>query len=128
MALYQIFICEACRVRTICQRELQRTASDLALLMLEKTTIGDGYNHLSHGTMKAFKSKLNLMNNFKSDFKIPVIQRPHIDCPPASESRPLMWLQERYDLYPARWKRSPGLPEKTVKWGTVRALRSATAL
>jgi hypothetical protein len=38
-----------------------------------------------------------------------------------------MWSQERYALYPARWKRSPGLPETTVKWGTIRALRSAAA-
>jgi hypothetical protein len=126
-ALYRSFICESCRVRTVCHRELHRTATDVALLMLEWATIVDVYNHWTHVTMKACKSNLNVMNDFEKDFKISVVPRPHIERPPTSESRPLMWSQEHYSLYPARWKRSPGLPEETIKWVTIRALQSAAA-
>jgi hypothetical protein len=44
-AWYQGFICESCRVRAITGRALQRTANDVALLMLERATIVDIYNH-----------------------------------------------------------------------------------
>jgi hypothetical protein len=36
-----------------------------------------------------------------------------------------MWAQERYSLYPARWKRSASSHTDTVVWNTIRALRSA---
>jgi hypothetical protein len=127
-ALYHSFICESCRVRSVFKRKLHRTATDVALLMLERATIVDVYNHWTHGTMKAYKSKLNVISDFERDFKVPVLPRPQIARPPASESRPLIWTQERYSLYQARWKRTVGSTENTVKWGTIRALRSAAAL
>jgi hypothetical protein len=127
-ARYRGFICEACRVRSVLKRELQRTPSDVTLLMLERATIVDIYNHWSHGTLKAYKSKLNVIEDFERDFDLPVLPRPSMQCPPHSDSRPLMWAQERYSLYPAQWRRSAAAPEATVKWGTIRALRSAAAL
>jgi hypothetical protein len=96
--------------------------------MLERATIVDIYNHWSHGTLKAYKSKLNVIEDFEHDFDLLVLPRPSMQCPPHSDSRPLMWAQERYSLYPAQWHRSATAPEATVKWGTIRALRSAAAL
>jgi hypothetical protein len=126
--LYLGFICEACHVRSVYRRELQRTPMDVTLLMLERATIIDVYNHWSHGTMKAYKSKLNAIKDFETAFDLPVVPRPTMVHPPDSASRPLMRTQERYSLCPARWKRSSGLPDANVKWGTIRGLRSAAAL
>jgi hypothetical protein len=35
-ALYKVFICESCRVRSTTKCELQRTAGDVTLMMLER--------------------------------------------------------------------------------------------
>jgi hypothetical protein len=127
-ALYKGFICESCRVRSTTKRELQRTAGDVTLMMLERATRIDIYNHWSHGTLKAYKPKFNVLRDFEANFQLPTIPRPNLDAPPNSDSRPLMWAQERYSLYPARWKRTKGSVKTNVKWGTIRGLRSAAAL
>jgi hypothetical protein len=44
------------------------------------------------------------------------------------DSRRLMWAQERYSLYPSRWKRSASAPDSTIKWGTIQRIHSAAAL
>jgi hypothetical protein len=95
--------------------------------MLERATTVDIYNHWSHGTMKTYKSKFRVLQAFEQDFRVSALPRPTLVRPPDSEARPIMWAQERYSLYPARWKRSAGLPDANVKWGTIRALRSAAA-
>jgi hypothetical protein len=96
--------------------------------MLERATLIETFNHWIKGRMKAYKSKLNVIQDFERDFPIHVLPCPTFTAPPLSASRPLIWAQERYSLYPARWKRHANSPETTVKWGTVRALRSAAAL
>jgi hypothetical protein len=103
-ALYRGFICENCRVRPVLGWELQRTPVDTALLMLERATLIDTFNHWSEGTIKVYKSKLNVIQDFERDFPIHVLPRPTFTAPPLSASRPLMWAQERYSLYPTRWK------------------------
>jgi hypothetical protein len=100
VALYKGFICELCRVRSVIGRELQRTPVDVALLMLERATIIYIYNHWSHGTLKAYKSKLKVLNAFEQDFGVPTIPVPHMTAPPNAESRPLMWAQERVCTLP----------------------------
>jgi hypothetical protein len=69
--------------------------------MLERATILDVYNRWSHGTLKAYKSKLNVIEDFEAASKLPILPRPQIESPPGADSRPLMWTQERYVLYPA---------------------------
>jgi hypothetical protein len=102
VASYHGFICESCGVRATVDCELNRTAIDTACLMLEHATMVDIYNHWSVGTLKAYKSKHNVIKDFERDFALLVLQRPCFLCPPSSQSRPLMWAQERYSLYPAR--------------------------
>jgi hypothetical protein len=41
---------------------------DVALLMLERATIVDVYSHWSHGTMKVYKSKLNIIKDFEAAY------------------------------------------------------------
>jgi hypothetical protein len=88
--LYKGFICESCRVHSTIVRELQRTAGDITLMMLERATLIDMYNHWSHGTLKAYKSKFNVLREFETDFQLSTIPQPHLDAPPNSDSRPLM--------------------------------------
>jgi hypothetical protein len=38
-----------------------------------------------------------------------------------------MWAQERYSLYPARWKRYSNSPSNTVVFGSIRGLRSSAS-
>jgi hypothetical protein len=122
------FICEACRVRACAHRELQRTAEDVATLMLERATIVDTFNHWSRGTLSTYKSKAKVLRDFETDFGYSVLPRPRMSHPPDGLSRPLMWAQQRYSLYPARWRRHQDGPEATIKFGTIRGLRSAAAL
>jgi hypothetical protein len=95
--------------------------------MLERATIIDTANHWSKGTMAAYKSKANVLRAFESDFHFCVLPRPTLAHPPDGCSRPLMWAQQRYSLYPARWRRHQDGPNSTIKFGTVRALHSAAA-
>ncbi len=48
-------------------------------------------------------------------------------CPPHGPSIPLMWVQERYSLYPARWKRNAAAMPSSVAWCSIRAVRSAAS-
>jgi hypothetical protein len=114
-ARYQGFICEACRFCAITERALQRTDTDVALLMLERATIVDIYNHWSEGTFKAYQSKHTVIRGFEKAFNMPVIPPPIISHPPGLHSRPLMWAQEHYALYPARWKRNSSQPDANIK-------------
>jgi hypothetical protein len=127
-AIWKGFICESCRVRAAVRRELQRTAQDVALLMIKRATIVDTFNHWSDGTLKAYRSKFNVIKDFEDDFRIPTLPHPHLAHPPVGDARPLMWAQERYSCYPAQWKRTAQVPRSTIKWGTIRGLRSAAAL
>jgi hypothetical protein len=95
--------------------------------MLERATIVDTANHWSHGTMKAYQSKARVLHQFEADFRITVLPPPQMAHPPDGVARLLMWAQQRYSLYPARWRRHQSEAPSTVKFGTVRGLRSAAA-
>jgi hypothetical protein len=95
--------------------------------MLERATIIDTINHWSKGTMAAYKSKAKVLRDFEMDFGFSVLPRPQMTHPPDGLSRPLMWAQQRYSLYPARWHRHRDEPSTAIKFATVRGLRSAAA-
>jgi hypothetical protein len=126
--MWKGFICESCRVRATLRRELQRTAGDVVLLMVKRATCIDMFNHWSEGTLKSYRSKFNVIKAFESDFNLRALPLPKIDHPPVGDARPLMWAQERYSLYPSRWKRNASAPDSTIKWGTIRGIHSAAAL
>jgi hypothetical protein len=95
--------------------------------MLERARIVDTTNHWAYGTMKAYTSKFNVIQAFETDFSVSVLPHTPLLHPPCGPSIRLMWAQERYSLYPARWRRhSPGV-ESSVKFATVRGLRSAAS-
>jgi hypothetical protein len=95
--------------------------------MLERATIVDTANHWSRGTMKAYQSKARVLHQFEADFRVSLLPPPVMAHPPDGKSRLLMWAQQRYSLYPARWRRHQEDAASTVKFGTIRGLRPAAA-
>jgi hypothetical protein len=125
LASQQQFICEACTVRSVQQSELGFTARETALLMLERARMIDTCNKWSKGTLKTYKSKFNILRDFERDLQVQVIPSTAPAYPPNGPAIRLMWAQERYSLYPADWWRKHSAGETTIKFGTIRALRSA---
>ena len=119
------FICEACTVRSVLGRELSWSAPDTALLMLERMQTLDMLHKWAPGTLATYYSKIRICRDSKCDLGVPVLPVSALICPPHGPSIPLMWAQERYSLYPARWKRNSDTSTATVVWNTIRALRSA---
>ena len=121
------FICEACTVRAVQERELSWGAADTALVLLERMRIIDMAHNWALGTHKSYQSKNRILRDFEVSFRLPLLRPTLLKHPPNSLSIPLMWAQERYSLYPARWKRYSNSPSSTVVFGSIRGLRSAAA-
>jgi hypothetical protein len=87
----------------------------------------DTSNNWSKNTLKTYKSKFNILRDFERDLRVrvlPFTPPTHTLNGPAIR---LMWAQERYSLYPSDWWKRNGLGTEAVKYGTVRALRSAAS-
>ena len=84
----------------------------------------DMAHHWSAGTNKTYQTKLGAIHRFEKDFGIEgaILRARDIDRPPNSSDIPLMWCQEAYSL-----RKPNGETDATVRYGTVRQLRSATS-
>jgi hypothetical protein len=100
------FICEACTVRSVVDRELSWSAQDTALLMFERVRTLDMLHKWAPGTHRTYHSKIRVFRGFERDLGVLVLPLTPLLRPPNGPSIPLMWAQERYSLYPARWKRA----------------------
>jgi hypothetical protein len=127
LAAFAHFICEACTVRLVLQRELSLYPSDTVLLMLERARLIDLTNHWARGTLKAYQSKFSILDEFSRDLHVSVLTLSTLAYPPNGEAIPLMWAQERYSLYPSEWHRRVSAKTDPVKFGSVRAIRSAAS-
>ncbi len=122
-----MFICEACTVRAVLDRELTYQSRDRALLMLERMRILDTIHHWADGTHRAYQGKLRILRSFEQDFGLSILIPSQTPYPPNGPALELMWAQLRYSLQPSKWKRNPNTPLDTVKSGSIRALRSAAS-
>jgi hypothetical protein len=124
------FICEACTVRSVLNRELGKGPKDYALLMLERMRIFDTVNSLAIGTHKAYQQKHTYLRDFEKEFSTAILTCTPIDRPPAPKSISLMWAQQRFSLKVSKWsRRKKGVDEEArVTYATGRALRSAASL
>jgi hypothetical protein len=95
--------------------------------MLERARIVDTSNHWAYGTLQTYNSKFNVIRDFEAAFLVSVLPHTPLSHPPCGPSIRLMWAQERYSLYPARWRRHASGLESFVKFATVRGLRSAAS-
>jgi hypothetical protein len=121
------FLCEAFTVRSVRLKELGFTARDTAFLMLERARLVDTANKWSSSTLTAYRSKYNVIAEFERDFQVSVLPTTRPAYPPHGPAIRLMWAQERYTLYPTDWRKKHGDHEEAVKFGTIRAMRSAAS-
>jgi hypothetical protein len=127
LASQQQFICEACTVRSVLEAELGFTAEETVCLMLERARLVGTSNKWSKGTLRTYKSKFNVLRDFEKDLHVRVIPFSAPEYPPNGTAIRLMWAQERYSLYPSDWWRKQRTSEAAIKFGTIRALRSAAS-
>jgi hypothetical protein len=120
-------ICEACIVRSVLGREPSWHPADLVLLMLERARFIDLTNHWARGTLRTYQSKFNVLPDFETDLQVRTLTPTLLLRPPHIDAIKLMWAQERYSLYPSEWCRRNLALEDTVKFGSIRAIRSAAS-
>jgi hypothetical protein len=118
------FICEACTVRAVLDRELQDHSRDHALLMLERIRLIDMCHNWSSGTHTQYQGKLRILRDFETAFGVRVLQATGLDRPPSPPAIPIMWAQQRYALRPGKVRGTETAPT-SVTFATVRGLRSA---
>jgi len=121
------FICEACTVRAVLQRELRLNGKDLALLALERARLVDMLNAWADGTHARYQSALRHVSQFERDFGLPILVATPLLCPPHPPAIPTMWAQQRYALQPSPSTRAHRIGS-TLAFGTVRGLRSAVGM
>ena len=119
------FICEACTVRQILQREVRRPKDDL-LLMLERMRIIDMAWSWSSGTHATYQSKLRLIRKFERAQGLRILVPSPIKVPPDTPDIPLMWCMEAASVKETRFKAN-GFQPSQISYTTVRAIRSAAS-
>lgn len=123
---WPIFICEACTVRAVADRELVRRADDV-LLCLERMRILDLAHNWAKGTHAQYQSRLHYIRHFERSFDIHILQRPLVAKPPCGPEIPLMWLHEFQCLSTRRGRRRDTDLALPLQFNTIRALRSAVS-
>jgi hypothetical protein len=119
-----IFICEACTVRAVLQRELRLDSNDQSLVMLERIRVIDMGNNWSAGTHGQYQGKLKVVRQFEESFGLSILHATHLERPPASRSIPLAWAQGFYSLRPGQ-ARGTNTVTTGISHNAVRGLRSA---
>jgi hypothetical protein len=127
LASQQQFICEACTVRSVRLKELGFSPIDTVCLMLERARLVDTSNNWAKGTLRTYKSKFNVLLDFERNHHVRVIPATPPTHPPNGPAIQLMWAQERYALYPSDWWKRQGVGAEAIKFGMIRALRSAAS-
>ena len=124
VSIWPNFICEACTVRAVLQRELHGRF-DNYLMCLERMRILDMAHRWSAGTHRQYQPKLQFLSNFGNRYGIPILTPQILRSPPCDSSIPLAWALQEYSL---RDTRVPKSEEQTgLKFQTLRALRSAAS-
>jgi hypothetical protein len=126
---WPIFICEACTVRSVLQRELHGL-HDWQLMCLERMRILDIAHAWALGTHSQYQSKFRVLQQFGRAFSLPFFGAPTLVMPPRHREIPLMWAHEFYSLVRSPSARNNDLPvseRPTITHGTIRQLRSAAA-
>lgn len=95
--IWNPFICEACTVRAVCDRELH-DRHDWRLMCLERMRLIDMANYWSQGSIKTYASKFSAIARFERTFGVTVFPSPKLIKPPTGQSILLMWAQEFHSL------------------------------
>jgi hypothetical protein len=95
--------------------------------MLERALLIVTANQWAKGTLTTYQSKFRVISDFERSFRLPVLQPTGLRYPSNGPAIRLMWVQERYSLYPAEWSKKSSLLAESVKFSTVRGLCSAAS-
>jgi hypothetical protein len=118
------FVCELSTVRETVGREIQATAKDTALIVLERARLIDIAHYWAASTHTRYQQRLRHARKFKANFGVKVLYPPPLPRPPTSPDVPAMWLQQQYAL--RRGSARGGEPNlSSVSWSTVRGICSA---
>jgi hypothetical protein len=101
-SMFPNFICEACQVRAILQRELRFTAPDVHLLRLERMRILDTMNRLAEGSHRAYKYSIRRLQRFELQYEVRILRPTPLLAPSRSSCVPLMWAQLNHTLQPGK--------------------------
>jgi hypothetical protein len=118
------FVCEACTVRAISQRELTGP-DDWHLMCFECMPLIDMAHYWLTRTHQTYQGKLQVIQAFESDYNICVLRPTPLLRPPNGCKIPLMWCQEAYSLRHSRNTRNEDPEMSTLAFSTIRQLRSA---
>ena len=102
-------------------RELQPTAKDLHLLMMERMRMIDCRSGWKAATLTQYGSKLLYLRKFGEQYGVPVLEATQLVRPPVNPAIGLQWSQLAYSLR----TRQDG---DRIKISTVRQLRSAASM
>ena len=102
------FICEACMVRSVLDRELTGK-EDWKLLCFERMRILDLAHSWALRTHEGYQSRLRYLHRFERFFGVSILQVSQLQKPPSGPEVALMWAEEQYSLRLtpetlARWK------------------------
>jgi hypothetical protein len=81
------FICEACTVRGILQRELTGR-DDWQLMALERMRLIDMAHYWATNTHKTYRTKLQILRNFGTNYGFTVLRSTSLQPPPAVPKSP----------------------------------------
>ena len=119
--MFPNFVCEACQVRAILQRELRSTATDIHLLRLERMRVLDTMNRLAAGSQRTYKYSLRRIQRFEQRYDVRILRPTTLLAPSRSACIPLMWSQLDHTLQPGK------APGSHVKFSSSRQTRSAVS-
>jgi hypothetical protein len=125
VVVWPTFVCEACTVRAILDRELTG-ADDWKLMCFERMRLLDMAHCWAEGTHKVYQSKIRFLRRFEETFGVRVFSHKPLDKPPTSDEIPLMWAQLSYSLQTGRRLSTDG-SRMTLTYSTIRQLRSAAS-
>ena len=120
------FICEACTVRAMVDRELTGP-SDWKLMCFERMRILDMTHYWAVGTHAKYQAKLNAISRFERDFGLEqrILRPTPLLRPPTGADIGLMWMMESYSLRTTPLRGTDEM--QLLSNATVRQLRSATS-
>ena len=119
------FICEACTVRAVLDRELTGE-HDKVLLCLERVRLLDLAHSWSPGTHRTYQHKLQLAARFDETFGTTILRPSPLPHPPRGPEIPAMWLQESQSLQPSSRRRDLD-GTLYLSFSTIRHIRSAVS-
>jgi len=112
MGMFPNYICEACQVRAVLDREIQARAEDIWLLQFERMRQIDTVNEWSTNTLSKYGGRLNNFAEFDRLFGVRTLFPTALRKPPTMPAIPIIWAQLRYSLRPGQKK------DSTVTFGT----------